>query len=51
MMETQLIVQVPVEVLFALEKEIGKQVLRYFPWLGYEGRPSLPATKYSMVTK
>ena len=27
------------------------QVLRYFPWLGYEGRLSLPATKYNMVTR
>jgi hypothetical protein len=30
---------------------VQKLVLRYFPWLGYEGRLSLPATKYNMVTK
>ena len=29
----------------------GFWVLRYFPWLGYEGRLSLPATKYNMVTR
>ena len=33
------------------DKIMTRIILRYFPWLSYEGRRSLPASKYSIVIR